>query len=378
MSNLFVCGAREYYFSAHSMKTRIRNVNFKKVINRLVLFISLGVLAHIIFLLSTTDKAILLQLGDIKMRYLLFISMLVMVPWLGHALRLVLWTKLLEVRLSYRESLKIAVSTDLGAALTPTLIGGGPIKLGMLLNHGISPSKAGILIALGGFEDLIFYLTGISLAFFFARESILKIFISIKEIIWTNWEVSIGVLAVIIIFIVLRKTKILSGNLSFIQLFPSKIKRAILKFLIGLRNSIEETKDTIRLIINKGKLTFIFSITILFIQWFAKFSILAVLLYALNVDIEFKNIYLKQWLVWLTMIFIPTPGATGGAEASFFLLYGNIIPKDVITLVVSTWRFFTYYFIMMSAVFIYQLTSYLAFRRNKKSSIASTSSTDNQ
>ena len=120
-------------------------------------------------------------------------------------------------------------------------------------------------------------------------------------------------------------------------------------------------------ILVKGKIKFAFSITIVFIQWFAKSSILAVLLYALNVDIEFKNIYLKQWLVWLTMIFIPTPGATGGAEASFFLLFGSIIPKNVLTLTVSTWRFFTYYFIMMSAVLIFQITSYLSYRRNKQS-----------
>ena len=105
-----------------------------------------------------------------------------------------------------------------------------------------------------------------------------------------------------------------------------------MKFLVGLRNSLQETKETLRLILSKGKLTFLMSMTIVFIQWFAKFSILAVLLFALNVEIEFHNIYLKQWLVWLTMIFIPTLGATGGAEASFFLLFGNVIPKEVLTL----------------------------------------------
>jgi uncharacterized protein (TIRG00374 family) len=126
-----------------------------------------------------------------------------------------------------------------------------------------------------------------------------------------------------------------------------------------------ETKSTLKLILEKGKLTFLLSFFILIVQWFAKFSILTIILFALGIDVSFINIYLRQWLVWLTMIFIPTPGATGGAEASFYLLFGPSIPSDVIALIVSTWRFFTYYFIMLSAVLIYQATSYTSFKRQK-------------
>ncbi len=348
------------------MKSNNRKINFKKIINRLVLFISLGVLAHIVFLLSTTDRSIILQLGNIKFRYLLVIGCLVLVPWLGHALRMVLWTRFLNVKLSYREALKVAVSTDLGAALTPTLIGGGPIKLGMLLQHGISASKAGILIALGGFEDLVFYLSGILLAFFFAHESIISIMVSVKNLLYHNLGIVGGVLGLIFLVWLLNRLGWIKWRFSLAKIMPERLRSGYLKFLVGLRTSIQETKDTLKLILSKGKLTFIMSITVLFIQWFAKFSILAVLLFALNVEIQFHNIYLKQWLVWLTMIFIPTPGATGGAEASFFLLFGNIIPKDVLTLTVSTWRFFTYYFIMMSAVIIFQLTTYIAYRKKHR------------
>ena len=348
------------------MKAKNRKINFKKIINRLIIFISLGVLAHIIFLLSTTDRSIISQLSNIKMRYLVSIGCLVLVPWMGHALRMVFWTRFLNVGLSYREALKVAVSTDLGAALTPTLIGGGPIKLGMLLQQGISPSKAGILIALGGFEDMIFYLSGIFLAFFFAHESILKILLSVKTLAIDNAAITIVILSIVLIIFMLKKLGWIQWNFSILNLLPLRIRRGYLKFMVGLRNSLQETKETLKLILKKGKITFLMSMTILFIQWFAKFSILAVLLYALNVELEFHNIYLKQWLVWLTMIFIPTPGATGGAEASFFLLFGNVIPKEVLTLTISTWRFFTYYFIMMSAVVIFQLTTFISYRKAKR------------
>ncbi len=348
------------------MKSETKKTNFKKIINRLILFISLGVAAHIIFLLYTTDKEILFQLGDIKFRYLSIIALLVLVPWAGHALRMTIWARFLKVKLVYRDALKIAVSTDLGAALTPTIIGGGPIKLGMLLNHGISASKAGILIALGTLDDVVFYLTGIGFAFFFARESIIKIFITLKDIILDNWTISLSIFIFLAFYILLRRTGFIRWRLSFLNILPVRLKRSALRFMVGIRNGIEETKETITFIIREGKINFLLSVTILYIQWFAKFSILTILLLALNVNVEFINIYLKQWLVWMTMIFIPTPGATGGAEASFFLLFGSSIPKEIITLIVSTWRFFTYYFIMLSAVLIYQVATFLQYRKQKK------------
>jgi uncharacterized membrane protein YbhN (UPF0104 family) len=55
------------------------------------------------------------------------------------------------------------------------------------------------------------------------------------------------------------------------------------------------------------------------------------------------------------MIFIPTPGATGGAEATFFLLFEKQIPKDLLPLITSTWRFFMYYMMLFTAVTLIQL-----------------------
>lgn len=341
----------------------MKKINFNTIIGRLILFISIGVAAHILFLLFTTDKEILFEVRKIKFRFLLIIAGLVLVPWLGHALRMVIWTKFLDCKLTFRETLKIAVSTDLGAALTPTIIGGGPVKLAMLLRQKTPPAKAGILIALGGFEDLIFYLSGILLAFFFAFDSISKIFESILRMLRENALIILGVFIIILIYVLLRKYGIIKYKLEFLNIFPARFKRSILKLFIGMRRSLYETKSTLKLILEKGKLTFLLSFSILIVQWFAKFSILTVILFALGIDVSFISIYLRQWLVWLTMIFIPTPGATGGAEASFYLLFGPSIPSEVIALIVSTWRFFTYYFIMLSAVLIYQLTSYISFRR---------------
>ena len=43
------------------------------------------------------------------------------------------------------------------------------------------------------------------------------------------------------------------------------------------------------------------------------------------------------------MIVIPTPGAIGGAEVTFALIMGSVVPKPVLPVLVGAWRFVTYY-----------------------------------
>jgi uncharacterized membrane protein YbhN (UPF0104 family) len=53
--------------------------------------------------------------------------------------------------------------------------------------------------------------------------------------------------------------------------------------------------------------------------------------------------FLLQWVVFTAMMFIPTPGASGGAEAAFYLVYSALIPAGIIGLATAGWRFFTFY-----------------------------------
>ncbi len=73
----------------------------------------------------------------------------------------------------------------------------------------------------------------------------------------------------------------------------------------------------------------------------------------------------QEWVIFVTMLFIPTPGATGGAEASFLLIFGKSIPSDISFLVVSVWRLFTYYFILLMAVVLYTVLSYVVSKKEE-------------
>jgi uncharacterized membrane protein YbhN (UPF0104 family) len=56
------------------------------------------------------------------------------------------------------------------------------------------------------------------------------------------------------------------------------------------------------------------------------------------------------------MVMIPTPGAIGGAELSFGLVYSGIVPAGVVPLLTGVWRFITFYLIIAVAAIILAIT----------------------
>ena len=326
----------------------------ERIINNLILVICFGVVAHLIFLLLTNEQNIFQYLSKIKLPYLVLILACLFANWLGHSLRLMIWTRYLGQGFKLKEALRIAVFTELGAAITPTLIGGGPIKLALLIKHKLSTGKAGFLTLLNGLEDFIMYCTVLVVAFFHARESIFKILASILEFIQSNFPKFLVILLILgIIIYIFRRIHYLK-NFLFI---PKSYRKSFRQLLIELKNGWNEMVACFSQVRKNGLGHLLLSLTVLFVQWTIRFSVLIILLTALEIDFKIFQMYIQQWIVYLTMIFIPTPGASGGAEATFYLIFEKNLPRDLLPLITSTWRFFMYYLMLFFAVFIVQFTS---------------------
>ena len=143
----------------------------------------------------------------------------------------------------------------------------------------------------------------------------------------------------------------------FKKILPLKFYNFLTKLKQKFLHYLSDIKEAYVKVFKSGKIYLLVSIILLFFQWFSKFTILAVILLALGVDFTLFDVYVRQWIIWMSMLIIPTPGASGGAEAAFLLLFKNNLPGEMPNLVVSTWRFFTYYYILFLAVGIFQLVN---------------------
>lgn len=325
-------------------------INFEKTIKRLFIFVGFGVIAHMTFLLLTTDAKTLSELTKLRYPYLIAIAILAMLPWVFHSFRMMLWTRFIGYPLGFRDCINVIVANDLGSALTPTVVGGGPVKFAMLRRKGLDSAKASFIVLLSGTEDAIFYLIGALLAAYYLGDSVIHFFDNISE----N-SLGLSTISIAIIFLIFLRVLKVDWWTPILNFLPNTTRLKISKWGKILKNTFLEIANNFIEVYKRGKLRFILSLSLLILQWISKFSILMVLLVALNIEVSYLNVLINQWIIWMSMLFIPTPGASGGAEAAFLFMFKNKLSGEAITLIISTWRFFTYYFIVILSIVIFQL-----------------------
>ncbi|HLO54253.1 MAG TPA: lysylphosphatidylglycerol synthase transmembrane domain-containing protein [Saprospiraceae bacterium] len=340
-------------------------LNFKKILNRLILFVALGVGAHVAFVLSTTERSLLNYLGELSVLHLLTILVLIICPWLGYALRIRMWSAFLNEKISYGDAVRVVITADVASALSPTSVGGAPVKAALLLNRGYASGSVGFMLTYGVIEDIIFYTTGIVLAGFFSSGLLTDIWSEFYNFLAGNKNTISVIIFILALYIIMIRMNAIPAYLKITHYLPQRLKRLVTSTKIKFNNSLQDMKSNFKLVWQHGKLRMVFSFAVLLVQWMAKFSVLIVILHAFNIDFEAIQIYIRQWVIFVTMLFIPTPGASGGAEASFLLIFGKSIPSDIAYLVVSVWRLFTYYFILLMAAILYTLLSFFVERKEE-------------
>ena len=330
-------------------KNRYKDLNLRLYIKRLILLIIIGILGHAIFLFYSLDEKIFQYFYKLNFLAILAILSIIFLYWVGHGFRMVIWSHYLKTPIAFRHCFRIAAITDLGAAISPTLIGGGPIKLISLIRRGLSSGKAGFMTILGGFEDFIMYMLALLASIIYARDGVSNIITSIFELMKENLTT---ITIFLLVFLIGRKSIQWFFPNTSIKIIPRRTRVLLRKVWMDIKKALSEMKSIAVQLIKDGKLRLIISFAILLIQWFLKFSMILIILLSFDQQIDIANIYLKQWITYLTMIFVPTPGAIGGAEGTFYLLFKNEISADLLPLIVSLWRFCTYYLFMFLAILL--------------------------
>ena len=131
---------------------------------KLFFLIPLGVIGNVVFVLIANDGSLFRSEVHFVPGYIIIAMLLSITPWFTGSLRLLLWSRFLGNRLRYREVFRIALGAELGAAISPPLIGGTAVKIGMLMRKGFSGGTALSLTALESMEDGLFFLIMVPLA----------------------------------------------------------------------------------------------------------------------------------------------------------------------------------------------------------------------
>lgn len=316
-----------------------------------LVIIPLGVIGNIVLSLLTTDRQLLTSLDNLPFAYLAFALALGVLPWFTNALRLLIWTRFLGHRLGYRDAFEITLASDLGAAVSPTAVGGGFFKWGLLVQRGVKPGTAASLATVAPVEDGVFFAIALPIAIYLTASWDHPVFATAASELTANLPPVLLGTAAIAAASWLAVRMVVGGTLG------RRTQRKGLRLLRRIRSSFRRTwqdaRSVYRLIGADGKSRFALTLTLTAIQWGARYSIISVLIAFLGAPVQPVLFWLLQWVVFTLATAIPTPGAAGGAEAAFYVIYSPFVPSGLMGLATAGWRFFTFYLLLLLAAIVY-------------------------
>ncbi len=309
---------------------------------KLIFLIPLGIIGNVVFVLIATDGSVFRSGTHFAPGYIIIAALLSITPWFTGSLRLLLWSRFLGKRLRYREVLRIVLGAELGAAISPPLIGGTAVKTGMLMQKGLSGGAALSLTMLESMEDGLFFLFMVPLALTLSSSWDLPVIQGLLTGVrhTSSWVFLAGGGIACSAFLVSAQPH---SRALVLRYAPAA------RFATSLGSAFHNIVLTWRTIIFNGKSVFILTFALTMVQWICRYSIISLLLMSLGLPAQPVLFMALQVLVFALMSFVPTPGGAGGAEAVFYLFYRPFLSADSIGAVTIGWRFLTFYFLLLLA-----------------------------
>ena len=325
-----------------------------------VITIFIGMLGNLLFSFFTTDRNIFSALNQFRPLYFALAVVLSLMPWITNTLRLMIWTRFLGKRFSLQDVFKIILGQDIGSAVSPTAIGGGYVKAGMLIQKGMSAGAAASLMTLGTVEDGVFFMVALPAAFILSSCWKLPV---IHDIIH-HFSFSVNLLALVVV-------SLISAGIFIYLLKHTGVRRyrVVVKIVNKGKKVWKDFWLVYSLIGKRGKTRFAVTMLLTAVQWISRYSVVSALLASLNRPVDPVLFFLFQWITFTMMTMIPTPGAAAGAEVSFYFIYTPFIPKEFLGLLTLGWRFLTFYLQVSMSIVIFAVICFL--RMNKNAEAAS-------
>lgn len=325
--------------------TQSKSYDWNRLLKHIAIVIGIGFIANMLIIYFTTENFKINQFKLFDIRYVAIAFVLGLTPIFIHAYSIYAWVRCFNKKISFKAATKISATTLIGSAITPTMIGGGPLKMGMLMRYKLTTGQAAAITTLGGIQDFITMVLFIIVSVIFSERISPQILFNFMDKLYSNSQS-------LILFLVVISTA------SFLTYWILSNTKSGKKVMEKLKDSMHDFKASYALVAKEGKGYFI-GITLLnIVKWILIHLILVFLLMGLNLNTDYWEVFFSEWLVFTGMTATPLPGGSGGAETIFYFVYKPIIPATYIGVTILAWRFFTDYAkLILSALLVVWLNA---------------------
>ncbi|QAA31953.1 lysylphosphatidylglycerol synthase transmembrane domain-containing protein [Clostridium manihotivorum] len=314
-----------------------------KVFNLVIVIISAFIFITF-FLFTKGLNTLINEIKTLSFPWLLAAIILIIAFWLFESLVIYVITKeLYPIDNLYIKSLRFQIIGQFFGAITPFSAGSHPAQLYEMTESGIPIGIAGsismIKFIIHQVTNILILLMAFLLRFnyFYSRVNYF-IYLCFSGLI-------VHIITMILAILFLFSSKLTKKLLIFIFRILKKFR--LLKDIDSTYTKIEKELENFHenaLLITKYKKMCAKASIFTTLQWLAFFSIPYCIYRSFGFNAEdLVTMIAAQVFLVNFMVIIPLPGAEGGAEGGFYLIYGLFFKSGTIITAIFLWRLITYY-----------------------------------
>ncbi|MBR2737041.1 MAG: flippase-like domain-containing protein [Firmicutes bacterium] len=268
-----------------------------------------------------------------------------------------------EMEVSFRRALKYALAGFFFSSVTPASTGGKPMQIYYMHRDGYSVSKSTMALIYEVMNYELVMALYASAGFIFRYRQLTEALGRIRFALILGITVNIMVVVMLILSIFSARTiDRLTGILVRItSVFARKKAKA-------MENRIRQTAgnyEACAVYLKKNRSVMASTFVIAVFQLFAMFSIPYFVYLGFGIEAEFGvfEIVALEAVAYVSLVFLPVPGAIGASEGVFILVFRIVFPAGLVMTAMLLSRCLSYYLILMITGLFTALFSLL---RNKR------------
>ena len=114
-------------------------------------------------------------------------------------------------------------------------------------------------------------------------------------------------------------------------------------------------RSVLALVARRGKGRFALSVSLTAVQWISRYSIATLVIALLGGPLRPYLFWVLSWVTYAVSSAVPTPGAAGAAEATFYVLHAPFLPAEMLVVATAAWRLLIFYLPALVAVVAFPL-----------------------
>ncbi|WP_292464753.1 flippase-like domain-containing protein [Methanolobus sp.] len=320
----------------------------------LIVSLLISLVSGIVVLIFTFDTGTIHGLLSIRPEYIVAAACIHGLSYLVWGVRLRGMCKTLGYKISVSRSFQIVTSSAFAASVTPSSMGGEPVRVHLLHLDKISLGKASAIVLGERLLDGIVILSFAPLSLYVFKVIMEDPGIDILLIAAALFLLGVLLLVLYAVWKPVATRKLAMFFVKWIAPFVGARTDARLEQIISKVDcELENFHGSIFMFLKKeNRKGLFFGVLNTFLFWGVEFSMLYVILIGLN---QYPNplvVISAQVLMALLMAIPATPGASGIAEFGAITIFSMFVSSSLLGITVVVWRALTFYMNLLVGGFV--------------------------